>query len=195
MPEMRKCKECGKLFMPKGREKYCSDVHYRPCPICGEPVIAKYLSDPPRKCEKCKHTKSQPSAVPKQKQIFGSWNSINPNKNKSATIVHDSKSAPEAEIVKPVINTDDLVTEIPATIGQAEFCEQLTGTVRRYIGKAIPGSFIPNHDYLMKVEHDEYTYGVSVSEDLTEGEDVNIFRNFSSQISIHQNFARKKEAS
>ena len=52
--EMRKCKECGKLFAPKGREQYCSDIHYRPCPVCGKPVEAKYLSDPARRCEDCK---------------------------------------------------------------------------------------------------------------------------------------------
>lgn len=192
--EMRKCKECGKLFMPKGREQYCSDVHYRPCPICGEPVIAKYLSDPPRKCEKCKHTKTQPQKF-KNKSLFGSWANIDPNKSKSTTIEVDSSSKPGSNNPEIVIDTKDLITDIPATIGQAEFCEQITGAVRRYIGVPIKGSFIPNHDYLMKVEHDEYTYGVTVLEDLTEGEDVNIFRNFSSQISIHQNFARKKEAS
>ena len=49
------CKECGKEFEAKSpRILYCSAVHYRPCPVCGEPVVAKYLSDPPRRCEKCK---------------------------------------------------------------------------------------------------------------------------------------------
>lgn len=53
--KMKKCKECGKLFLPKSsRSQYCDGDHYRPCPICGEPVLAKYLSDPPRRCDKCK---------------------------------------------------------------------------------------------------------------------------------------------
>lgn len=51
--EMKKCKECGKLFMPKStRSQYCDDLHYRPCPACGKPVEAKYLSDPPRCCSR-----------------------------------------------------------------------------------------------------------------------------------------------
>ena len=55
------CKECGKQFEAKSpRILYCSAVHYRPCPVCGEPVVAKYLSDPPRRCEKCKNVKAEP---------------------------------------------------------------------------------------------------------------------------------------
>lgn len=55
------CKECGKKFEAKSpRVAYCSDTHYRPCPVCGKPVEAKYLSDPARKCEECRHkTKSE----------------------------------------------------------------------------------------------------------------------------------------
>ena len=52
MSELRMCKECGKMFKPVGRESYCKDIHYRPCPICGTKVEAKYLSDPPRCCSK-----------------------------------------------------------------------------------------------------------------------------------------------
>lgn len=49
------CKECGKQFeATSARVAYCSDIHYRPCPICGKPVEAKYLSDPARRCEDCK---------------------------------------------------------------------------------------------------------------------------------------------
>lgn len=49
--EMKKCKECGKLFQPTSKkQKYCSENHYRPCPVCGKLVFAKYLSDPARCC-------------------------------------------------------------------------------------------------------------------------------------------------
>lgn len=51
--DMKKCKECGKLFVPKSKlSQYCDDIHYRPCPVCGKAVEAKYLSDPPRCCGK-----------------------------------------------------------------------------------------------------------------------------------------------
>lgn len=54
--EMKRCKECGKLFVPRSkRQQYCEDLHYRPCPVCGKLVEAKYLSDPARCCSKeCK---------------------------------------------------------------------------------------------------------------------------------------------
>ena len=49
--KMKKCKECGKMFMPtSNKQQYCTEVHYRPCPVCGKPVLAKYLSDPARCC-------------------------------------------------------------------------------------------------------------------------------------------------
>lgn len=55
--EMKKCKECGKLFTPKNpRSQYCDDKHYRPCPVCGRPVEIKYLSDPTPRCMECRQT-------------------------------------------------------------------------------------------------------------------------------------------
>lgn len=53
MPElkMKECKECGKMFTPtSNKQKYCSADHYRPCPVCGKLMFAKYLSDPARCC-------------------------------------------------------------------------------------------------------------------------------------------------
>lgn len=33
------CELCGKEFHPKNNtQKYCKSIHYRPCPVCGEPV-------------------------------------------------------------------------------------------------------------------------------------------------------------
>lgn len=47
----KKCKECGKEFIPNsGKQNYCKDIHYRPCPICGKPVEVKHFSDKPRTC-------------------------------------------------------------------------------------------------------------------------------------------------
>lgn len=54
--EMRRCKECGKMFLPTSkRQQYCNEIHFRPCPVCGKLVEAKYLSDPARCCSnECK---------------------------------------------------------------------------------------------------------------------------------------------
>ena len=58
MYKIKKCKECGKEFRPKSaRQMYCSDQHYRACPVCGKPVPVKVTAmiDPPRCCStECK---------------------------------------------------------------------------------------------------------------------------------------------
>lgn len=49
----RKCKECGNLFVPRSsRQQYCDADHFRPCPVCGAPVLVKRnaFNDPPRCC-------------------------------------------------------------------------------------------------------------------------------------------------
>jgi len=47
------CKECGEVFeATSAKQQYCSKLHYRPCPVCGKLVPAKYLSDPARCCSK-----------------------------------------------------------------------------------------------------------------------------------------------
>lgn len=53
--DMKKCKECGKLFTPKNpRSQYCDAIHYRPCPVCGKSIEIKYLSDPTPRCADCR---------------------------------------------------------------------------------------------------------------------------------------------
>lgn len=213
MPEMRKCKECGKLFMPKGREQYCPDIHYRPCPICGTPVEAKYLSDPPRKCDKCRGRKTiQPKPAKKMSRLFkiddpkfkdtekSKFDTPKDNFKFSPPKKEEPKETPEVvetiptKLINQEYKTDDLILERAATIGQQSFCETLTGSVRRYIGPKITRGFIPGHDYLLKVSHGEYTYSVESKEDVTTGEDVDICLEYSSQISINQYFYRLKES-
>ncbi len=39
---VRVCEECGKSFVPtNNNQRYCTDVHYRSCPVCGKPVEVK----------------------------------------------------------------------------------------------------------------------------------------------------------
>lgn len=78
MEVMKKCKECGKLFKPDNpRQRYCTDVHYRPCPTCGKPVEIKYLSDPTPRCLDCRR----------------SGNRVNPNKSTPAPIVDEAAAS------------------------------------------------------------------------------------------------------
>lgn len=45
------CELCGKEFIPESNtQRYCKKDHYRPCPICGKPVLVKAAYDVPRTC-------------------------------------------------------------------------------------------------------------------------------------------------
>lgn len=167
MNNMRRCKECGKLFQPKGREQYCSDIHYRPCPICGDPVEVKYLSDPPRRCTKCKskninHIKTKP--------LFN-VNEV----NKDDQINDTSISNKEIEKEKS--------TDIKADIPPGK-------DIRQFIGKDYKHGkgYLPGHLYELNISKDEYSYWVSAIYDWTEGKSVSITELFSSKISIEGHF-------
>ena len=43
---IRICKECGKPFVPtNNNQQYCTEEHYRPCPVCGKPVKVIHAGD------------------------------------------------------------------------------------------------------------------------------------------------------
>ena len=45
------CIECGEVFIPNSpKQTVCKKEHYRPCPVCGKPVLMKQYSEPPRTC-------------------------------------------------------------------------------------------------------------------------------------------------
>lgn len=44
--EVRYCLECGNPFTPtNNNQKYCTNDHYRPCPVCGKPVKVIHAGD------------------------------------------------------------------------------------------------------------------------------------------------------
>lgn len=61
--DKRKCVWCGKEFQPRSpRQTSCKDDHYRPCAICGEPLLVKesyqnYMKYGPRTCSRCRGIK------------------------------------------------------------------------------------------------------------------------------------------
>lgn len=195
---MKKCKECGKLFVPKGRENYCSDVHYRPCPICGKPVEVKYFSDPPRKCEDCKYRKVRPlpaAMSTKSKSLFN----VIPEDNEPSGLAQLKAEIEFSDNVSDgVVEAgwmDQVETTAPTTIDSVQFCEHVTGSVMVFIGKPHKNSFQPGHQYLLKVERSDYVYNVSSVEDVTSGESCDIIRPFASQISFYQNFGKIRKHS
>lgn len=168
MANMRKCKECGKLFQPKGREQYCSDVHYRPCPVCGTLVEVKYLSDPPRRCANCKGSK-----VPQMKPLFDL-----PKEEKIQS------EQPKEEHKQELQENSQLNIELP------------TGKdIRRFIGRDYKHGrgYLPNHLYELNIAKDDYSYIVSAIYDWTEGKEANITELFSSKISIDGHFEKLTE--
>lgn len=60
---IKTCKHCGKQFETNNPQKiYCDGPHYRPCPVCGKPVIMidNDFSRPPRCCSnECSKIKRQ----------------------------------------------------------------------------------------------------------------------------------------
>lgn len=46
------CKICGKMFERVGNGVYCSGPHYRPCPVCGQPVAFHRPTDPYKCCSR-----------------------------------------------------------------------------------------------------------------------------------------------
>lgn len=205
MPEMRACKECGKLFMPKGREKYCPDVHYRPCPICGTPVVAKYLSDPPGKCDNCKRKKMQPAS--KAKSIFNIGSStispIKPMNNEIAKIkpVTDSskkeeskatvEETPQEKPAKKLKITGATQIDVTKIVEPEVFCETYDDKIMKYIGPTIEGfnKFENNHNYKIALTRKDNAYLITSCHDVTTRQEVNCYYLASSQLNISNRFA------
>ena len=164
--EMKKCKECGKMFMPtSNKQKYCSEDHYRPCPVCGKLVFAKYLSDPARCC----------SGVCKSKlgKLNKSGHKVNPT-----MITDDSKLVPMpgaekladlAEEYSKEVLVDHAEADVKAldelheaeVAAETEVIDPTDGTIRkRYTGTSIPGNWINGDEYAVRIEHVDKEYVV-----------------------------------
>ena len=169
MAELRKCKECGKLFQPKGREQYCSDTHYRPCPICGTPVVATYLSDPPRRCDKCKSIRKQPAgfsmkpmtafAPMKNKSLFNLLPMVAPKPDQAK-----SKPTQAEELTNPVI---DFKKVIPDRLEPTIFCSRVSGSAFKFVRSEPLMGWIPGHIYNLTVDRDNAAYIITSDFDRT----------------------------
>lgn len=204
MPDMRVCKECGKMFVPKGREKYCPDTHYRPCPVCGTLVVAKYLSDPPCKCDNCKRKKMQPAS--KAKSLFDiSSSTINPIKPMNSEIAKINPVTTGSNKVEIKETTDENLQDEPAKkvkiagaiqidtskiVEPEVFCETYDDKIMKYIGPTVEGfnKFKNNHDYKIALTRKDNYYMITSCHDLTERCETNCFYIASSQLSVSTRF-------
>lgn len=150
---IKHCKECGDLFVsPSGKEKYCKKIHYRPCPVCGKLIEAKYLSDPARCC----------SGVCKSK--LGELNKkVNITQEVMNYIEEDIKLTAELVEAAYEIDPDDARRYIGEPQGgyETEVIDPTDGTIRkRYTGTSIPGNWINGDEYAVRTEHVDKEYVV-----------------------------------
>lgn len=194
MPEMRKCKECGKLFMPKGRERYCSAVHYRPCPICGQPAEVLYFSDPPRRCDNCRGKKNVQPLTTLQKAILASPTSEPKMPASTPTTDTVEEDASELFTVKRYEPTKEVQAIIDKSYPAVDMDkdEMLNEEhVWTYVGIPVKNGFIPGHTYKVRVsDEDRSAYILRSNEDITTGESVNIYDRVSSTIMLNRYFVK-----
>lgn len=177
--EMKKCKECGKLFMPKStRSQYCDDLHYRPCPVCGKAVEAKYLSDPARCCSKeCQQALKKQNTSAKVDKII------------------NDKESTDVEIE---LSSDDTVVNVLSSVSDHNIHSNLSdegqfilgdAEVRTYVGRSCC-RFVQGHTYAIKIWKDpQYgNYMVDGYYDLSEDKQCEAHSVHASMISFNQFF-------
>lgn len=172
--EMKKCKECGKMFMPtSNKQKYCTEDHYRPCPVCGKPVFAKYLSDPARCCSGI--CKSKLGKLNKLKDSIPA-----PGGAEAALEYAQNDAEAVREAYMSVLNKKD------------EKSALLAGTVKKkYVGptERLDGvRFITDHEYAVVISHEDKQYIVSASWDYTDDKAVSLNYYFTNKKKISNIF-------
>lgn len=166
--EMKKCKECGKLFMPtSNKQKYCSGPHFRPCPVCGKLVFAKYLSDPARCC----------SGVCKSK--LGKLN------KEDVHVAEVMQQKVDLEIEIPKIESIEVLEPTPQVVAYAEadakaveavykVHQALDGTTRkRFVGLSTDG-WNEGHEYAVVIAQEGKEHVVHATYDYTDGKVVDL---------------------
>lgn len=191
--EMKKCKECGKLFMPKSaRVQYCSDIHYRPCPVCGKKVEAKYLSDPPRCCSKeCQQILRNKSATHKPKCVTPAPTSVHVEPK---LVVTPPKLVAGPQKVEELygeycFGAGDENAEMEALFDYEDAIRQHYVCATYIRKKAM--HFEPGHEYALDIlKKKDKPYAVHAVYDFRLSKRVDLRMSLSSWISVNQNFTR-----
>lgn len=184
--KLKQCKECGKMFTPKGRENFCSAKHYRPCPICGEPAEVLYFSDPPRRCDNCRGKKNlQPmTAADKAKLVSPATAQKEQPSNNEDNSIFQSRVREVDPVIQRLIDAS-----YPAVDMEKDELIEFEH-VWTYVGMPLKNGFIPGHTYSIKVTTDRAAYIVTSDEDLSANQSVNIYDRFSSRIMLNRNFVK-----
>ena len=168
------CLLCQKKFIPKGRQKYCNDLHYKPCPVCGKPVPAPYPSDPAKCCSaECR------------RQL----RAIKPAEPAPVKVIEESKPV-ESKPTEPTKKEYPLDPDIKLDKKPLQILEK--GNKEFFIKQCIFDSkikgLIKGHVYNIEVLKEAHTYQVSLTYDHTYREDVEIVFNIASAISFNNYF-------
>lgn len=176
--EMKKCKECGKLFQPtSNKQKYCSEDHYRPCPVCGKLIFAKYLSDPARCC----------SGVCKSK--LGKLN------KEEAYVSEVMQQKADLGIEVPEIDAFEVLEPTPETVAYAEADvkaveeayktrQALDGTIRKRFAAFSNDGWVEGHEYAVVVTQVGKEHIVKATYDYTSSERVYLEYGFTNKKKI-----------
>lgn len=203
--EMKKCKECGKLFMPKSmRSQYCDDLHYRPCPVCGKKVEAKYLSDPPRCCSKeCQQVMRKNTASKSTKPASAV---AKPTASKSLTLGTSLPGTPQ--LLDPPKTRKAGPQPVEEMFGYFAFGSgdenawleaiyDYEDMLREhyvcatFINKKKILNFIPGHEYALEITREpDRPYLIHAVYDFKSTKKVDLHMTLSSWISVNQNFTK-----
>lgn len=162
----KQCAECGEWFeATNGRQKYCTKMHYRPCPGCGKMIEVKWPSYPTPFCSR---------------QCSSNFR----KGNRPASVVTNDAEEPSATM--PTIT----MAKESERLNVEDMLENKTVILAEYTGPKTCG-WIPGHNYLVTLTRNtEHTYMMRSEKDCTENADINIGIALSSTISINQSFKR-----
>ena len=184
--EKKKCKECGEYFTPRSmRQQYCDKLHYRPCPVCGKPVEAKYLSDPARCCsQECKNALRAKAQKTQKDDVV----TMVENQMDAEIGVRASKKSSSEWIAGALF---DKVSYDLTKVNLAKHEDKLKKKfdVKTYAGPKVLG-MIPGHDYAVKLTRPKgyTTYEMNVLYDFDTSKVVEAMVPLSSMIMVNRWF-------
>lgn len=207
-PGEKLCKECGQPFIPKGRESYCTRTHYRPCPVCGKPVEAKYLSDPARCCSKecqaiARSNKKKSTEVAPAKPAVTTEATSNVVAKQPAKEVETTDNVVQFHTInhneiKNLLKFPEPIKPLPLTsdVDISQLCKTTdVGDTPAKVYQGIDGLYgwKQGHTYLLEInKKPNQPYMIAATFDYTDNKTVDLVIPLSSQNSIKRNFSDYK---
>lgn len=199
-PGEKLCKECRQPFIPKGRESYCTRTHYRPCPVCGKAVEAKYLSDPARCCSK----ECQAIARSNKKKVTD-VTSVTTTKPAEKEVKLEEQSDNVVQFhtvnhneIKNLLKFPEPIKPLPLTsdVDISQLCKTTNvGDTPAKVYQGIDGLYgwKQGHTYLLEInKKPNQPYMIAATFDYTDNKTVDLVIPLSSQNSIKRNFSDHK---